>query len=227
MRRLIILLSLFSVSVALADSTPVMFSLLTPVQAPSRHNDVGGFRLSLLYGDCEDFAGLDIGVASRTRGEFKGLAIGGVNIVEEDFGGLALGGVNCAAGRMTGGQLGLINWNGNDSTEWKDVTIGAQIGILNYAEDFCGFQDGLFNISGGRVAGLQDGLLNFTHDFSGVQCGFYFIFGVNIASGAVSGCQIGLVNYADTMERGCQIGIVNIIAHNGWCPILPIVNGSF
>ena len=42
-----------------ADTTPVMVSLVTPVQAPSRSYDVTGLRLSFIYGECQDFTGLD------------------------------------------------------------------------------------------------------------------------------------------------------------------------
>ena len=65
----------------LADTTPVMVSLVTPVQAPSRNYDVTGLRLSLIYGECQDFTGLDIGVIDNTRKDFTGLAIGGINCV--------------------------------------------------------------------------------------------------------------------------------------------------
>ena len=47
------------------------------------------------------------------------------------------------------------------------------------------------------------------------------------ASGSVRGCQLGLVNYAEEMEKGLQVGIVNIISRGGWAPVLPIVNGCF
>ena len=48
-----------------------------------------------------------------------------------------------------------------------------------------------------------------------------------VAVGSVSGCQIGIVNYAGRMDSGAQIGLVNIIAHGGFSPVLPIVNGGF
>ena len=48
-----------------ADTTPVMVSLVTPVQAPSRDYDVTGFRLSLIYGECQEFIGLDIGIVEQ------------------------------------------------------------------------------------------------------------------------------------------------------------------
>ena len=196
----------------LAETTPVMVSLVTPVQAPSRSYDVTGLRLSLIYGECQDFTGLDIGIIDNTR---------------KDFTGLAIGGVNCIGDRFYGAQVGLVNWNGNGDTAWERRSVGAQVGILNYADTFCGLQDGLVNVSGASFMGLQSSLVNCAHDMYGLQCGYYFIFGVNAAGGTLRGCQIGLVNYANRVDRGCQIGLVNIISHNGWVPVLPIINGSF
>ena len=212
MKRVVSVMALLAASLTYAETTPVMLSLVTPLQVPSEDYDVKGLRLSLIYGDCANFTGLDIGVANRTRGEYTGLAIGGVNIAE---------------GRLHGGQVGLINWDGNSATSWENRSIGAQVGIFNHADMFCGLQDGVFNLSEGEFSGLQTSFLNCTRDLRGVQCGWYFLLGVNIANGTVHGCQVGLVNYAETMESGCQIGFINIISHNGWTPVFPIVNGSF
>lgn len=208
-----------------AEWTPVMVSLVTPVQVPLRNYDVTGFRLSLLYGDCHDFTGLDIGVAQRTADDFAGLGIGGVNI---------------AGGQLYGGQVGLVNWNSNGKTPWEERSIGAQIGVINSSAVFCGLQEGLINFSAdlftgiqsglfnrsGSLTGWQCGLINTSDNLFGLQCGPLIVFGVNTAS-VVNGCQIGLVNYANTMENGVQIGLVNIIARNGWAPVLPLVNGGF
>lgn len=196
---------------AYSDSTPVMVSLVTPVQAPSRHNDVRGVRLSLIYGECEDFRGLDIGIANNTRGSFKGLAIGGANIVDS---------------RMLGGQIGLVNWNGYDERAWGGRSTGAQFGILNMADSFCGLQDGFANFANDSFAGLQTSFFNVSGDLYGAQIGYYFIFGVNI-TGEFRGCQVGLVNYAESVDCGLQIGLVNIIGRNGWARVLPFVNGRF
>ena len=212
MRKIIPIACMMFAGVLAADTTPVMVSLVTPVQAPSRSYDMTGFRLSLIYGECQDFTGLDIGVIDNTRKDFTGLAIGGLNFAGE---------------RLYGAQVGLVNWNGNGDTAWERRSVGAQFGILNYADAFCGWQGGYINISGTSFTGLQSSLINCAHNMSGLQCGSYLILGVNVASGAVRGCQIGLVNYANTMERGCQIGFVNIISRNGWLPFLPIVNGGF
>lgn len=53
-----------------------------------------------------------------------------------------------------------------------------------------------------------------------------FTAAANCSRPIVRGCQIGLVNYANRLDRGCQIGLINIISHNGWLPVLPIINGS-
>jgi len=212
MKRLIVAAVVAAAGFAFADSTPVMVSLLTPVQAPSSDYDVAGLRLSLIYGQCERFKGIDIGIANRADRDYTGLGIGGANI---------------AGGKLIGGQVGLVNWNGADTRDWAEMSKGAQIGLVNYAGTFCGLQDGVVNISDEMFTGMQSGLLNFSGDFNGFACGFYFLVGANFASGTVSGLQVGLVNYAAKMNGGIQIGLVNIVGEGGWMPVFPIVNGDF
>lgn len=212
MKKLVVAAFIAIAGAAFADSTPVMGSLITPVQLPSSDYDVTGLRLSLIYGQCNSFTGLDLGIANRSTGDFLGIGLGGANIVEK---------------RVVGGHLGLVNWNGSSVSEWTSVSKGAQIGIVNYAGAFCGLQDGFLNISDNVFTGLEVGLLNFANDINGVQCGGYLIFGANFASGTLSGLQIGLVNYAAKMDGGLQIGIVNIISEGGWMPVFPILNGDF
>ena len=60
MKKLVLAACVVAAAVSFAESTPVMLSLFTPVQIPSSEYDVTGFRLSLLYGDCKNFKGLDI-----------------------------------------------------------------------------------------------------------------------------------------------------------------------
>lgn len=194
------------------ESEPVMLSLLSPIEWPSPQSDVCGFRFSLLYGECRDFTGLDIGLVGRATDGFAGLSIGGVNIVSR---------------RLAGLQLGLINWNSNDEVLPGRRSIGVQYGVVNYAETLFGLQDGWANLSSGTLTGVQYGFFNCAADVSGLQCGCLLVLGVNIAGGSVSGCQIGIVNYADKMGAGLQIGLLNIILHNGFFPVLPIFNGSF
>ena len=212
MKKLFALVVLFVSCTVFAETTPVMLSLVTPVQWPDKDYEVKGLRLSLIYGESRDFKGLDIGLINRTVGDFSGLAIGGGNIADRTVHGL---------------QLGLVNWNGNSRVAWGRRSIGAQIGIVNFSDTFCGLQDGCVNISGNKVTGVQCGYFNCANDLDGLQCGAWLILGVNMAYGNVTGCQIGIVNYANTMVKGLQIGLVNVIANNGWMPVLPIINGNF
>ena len=107
------------------ESSPVMLSLLNPVQWPSSQSDVGGFRLSLVYGQCDDFAGLDVGLVGCATGDFRGLAVGGANIVSR---------------RLVGLQVGLVNWNSNGDESSTRRSIGVQYGLLNYADSLLGLQ---------------------------------------------------------------------------------------
>jgi len=75
---------LMMAGVLFADTTPVMVSLVTPVQAPSCDYDVTGLRLSLIYGECQEFTGLDIGLVNYANMVEGGLQIGIVNIVEQN-----------------------------------------------------------------------------------------------------------------------------------------------
>ena len=228
MKRILSTICLLAAGVALADWTPVMLSLVTPVQAPSCDYGVKGFRLSLLYGDCTDFAGLDISVLGHVDQDFTGVGIGAVNIVDE---------------RMYGGQVGVVNWNGNDKRLWEQRSMGAQIGLVNYSGSFCGLQDGVINVADNTFVGLQTALLgNFADDFRGMQTGWYILSGTNSTKGEMNGCQIlaicnvagemnglqiGFINAAERMRAGLQIGLINIICNNGWFSVLPIVNGHF
>ena len=177
MKKLVLSVVLAAAGAVFAETTPAMVSLVTPVQAPSSDVDVAGIRFSLIYGECGGFKGLDLGIANRTRGEFTGVGIGGANIAD---------------GAFCGGHIGLVNWNENASRDWDRVSKGCQIGLLNRAGSFCGLQDGVVNVTDGRFTGLQGAFLNFTQDLYGCQCGFYVFLGVNVASGSVRGCQLGL-----------------------------------
>ena len=192
---------------AVAETTPVMVSLVTPAQAPSSDFDVEGFRLSLIYGQCGKFTGLDIGVA---------------NVALDDFTGVGIGGVNVTFGSMNGAQIGVVNWQDDLADSWDARSKGAQVGILNCAASFCGVQVGALNVSSRAIYGVQDAYVNFARDVRGLQAAY-----LNVATGGFKGLQFGLINYVGTMESGLQVGIVNVISGNGWFPVLPIVNGGF
>lgn len=123
-----------------ADDTPmspVMLSLLTPVQGPPPDWDVKGLRVNLLYGRCRNLHGLDLGLVNHTTGQSLGLGVGLVNYVEKNFTGLQVGAVNIGD-RVKALQVGLFN-------EADDMS-GLQIGLINHTRLMRGVQIGLINV---------------------------------------------------------------------------------
>jgi len=97
--------------------------------------------------------------------------------------------------------LGFINGSVGDS-------VGASLGLLNYAENYTGLHLGFINYASGQ--------------FGGVQCGWLMGFGGINYAGQLTGLQLGLVNYAETAENGIQIGIINIMNSTaGWFDNFP------
>jgi len=134
--------------------TPFMLSLVSPLQVPPRSFDVGGFRLSIIYGECVNFDGLDIGLVGRAVGHGNGLFINGLaTIVDGDSLGWQISGVaNYVKGNFSGLQIAPVNYctagqsfqfgfyNGADHIE------GFQLGVINMTRTMIGMQIGLFNI---------------------------------------------------------------------------------
>jgi len=132
--------------------TPVMLSFVSPLQVPPRDFDVGGFRLSLIYGECVNFDGLDVGLVGRAIGHGNGLFINGLaTIVDGDSLGLQVGLVNYVKGNFAGLQVGAVNY----------CTAGQafQFGVYNGADHIEGFQCGVINMTRTMI-GLQIGLIN-------------------------------------------------------------------
>jgi hypothetical protein len=140
-------------------TTPFMFSLATPLQVPPSTWDVAGLRINLLYGECQNFAGLDIsGLVGRARGRADGLllalvanvangdgtalAIAPVNYVEGSYAGLQIGAVNVASARPNAEaeawQIGVFNH--------ANFLRGCQIGVINHVDKMIGVQIGVINI---------------------------------------------------------------------------------
>lgn len=211
MKKTALLAAMMTAGTILAETTPAMISLVTPVQFPSAEYDVKGLRFDLIYGVSRNFTGLDLGIANHTRGDFAGVALGGFNLTD---------------GRIRGGQLAIVNWNDNGARNWENNSFGVQWGLLNNADTFCGWQSGVISISGDEFTGLQAAFLNVAKDLRGVQLGCYFLCGVNVAD-TLDGVQAGIVNYAEHVKGGCQIGLVNIIKQGGWMPVFPFLNGNF
>jgi len=131
----------------------VQLAAWAPGQLPTSANTtIWGLRGSIFYGDCQRFAGLDLGLAGRVRERAYGLQVNGIlnlvnsasgcqvgfaNFAENEFYGLQVGAWNHAA-YGAGTQLGLVNTAGSFA--------GVQLGLFNWADDLDGVQIGLANV---------------------------------------------------------------------------------
>lgn len=138
--------------------TPVMLSFASPLQVTGPESYVGGLRLSVIYGECRDFHGLDIAaIAARTKGDAVGIQLAGVaNVVNGDGRGLQIGSVNYVEGSYEGMQIGAVNYAANRPDARAQVF---QIGVYNGSDFIKGCQIGVINISRDMI-GLQIGLIN-------------------------------------------------------------------
>jgi hypothetical protein len=138
-------------------TTPFMLSLATPLQVPPADWDVKGLRLSLIYGECVNFDGLDIGLFGWATGHGNGLFINGLaTVIDGNSAGLQVAPVNVVDGGFAGLQIGAANYAGYlPGAESK----GWQIGVFNGASVFKGFQLGVINYTE-MMQGIQIGVLN-------------------------------------------------------------------
>ena len=130
---------------------PFMFSIITPIQLPSSDFDVGGLRLSLLYGRCCNFDGLDIGIVGVADNHANGWLINVVSVANGDGLGLNTGAVNYFSGDFKGLQIGAANW--------IDSGDMFQFGVYNGGYDVQGLQVGVINTAN-KMQGIQIGLVN-------------------------------------------------------------------
>jgi hypothetical protein len=172
-----------------------MLSLFSQGQLPSPAYSIYGGRLSLIYGDCHELHGLDLGMAGQTRESLYGLQVNGLwSGVGADLYGAQFALANTIDRYAYGFQSGAFNLSSD--------AYGCQLSAINLSDDVNGAQLGLFNVSK-DIYGCQLGAVNVAKDVYGCQ-----ISAVNVAK-TVCGCQLGAVNVARKLY-GCQIGVVNI-----------------
>ncbi len=136
--------------------TPFMLSFVTPLQGPPRDFDVGGLRISGIYGECRDFDGLDLGFVGRATGHGNGLQSCAVNLVDGDGVGLQANWlVGFVKGEYAGFQVGTVNYAAKAQA--------LQIGFYNGSEYIQGLQIGVINITR-QMIGMQIGLVNVVQD---------------------------------------------------------------
>jgi hypothetical protein len=159
-----------------------------------------------------------------------------VNSVNEQFKFPLVGFVNIARGNGNFPQIGLVNWTKNDFISLQSSFFnkiggdlaGVQVGFLNTVRgDTRGLQCGFVNTTGNSVKGAQIGFVNSAagEQVRGAQAGFINtaandlngaqISLVNVA-GQLSGLQLGLFNYVDTVRGGAPVGLVSIVRNGGY-----------
>jgi hypothetical protein len=150
------------------------FGGLTQLGALNRADEsfAGGLQIGAYNGTSERFAGVaQVGAMSQSRGKFAGLAqVGLLAATAEKFTGLLQAGVFAKATEATSAQVGGLAWvEKGEGLQLGLVTIseqstdGAQLGIVNTAEQVRGVQIGIVNLAG-RLRGLQIGLVNHAED---------------------------------------------------------------
>lgn len=143
MKKLLTALMILAAAATLKAGTDgyVMLSVFSPGQIPIAATSLDGVRLNLLYGECQNLNGLDVGVVGRVRENVNGLQVGAVNAVGADVAGVQLGLVNLVEADFAGFQCAL--WN-----EVGAAATGFQLGLVNRATVLEGLQVGLVNFIG-------------------------------------------------------------------------------
>jgi hypothetical protein len=162
--------SAISSPLALADSSPVMFSSLNGFNTPDS-NAVGGVRLAVLHGKVAEVKGVDfplLGMSetNNTTGVNFGLLLGASKVNNE----------------MKGVSLGLFNWNTGSAT-------GLNMGAVNITNNVKGLNLATVNYSEGHT--VADVAFASISESSNFQLGFF-----NMTDN-IDGIQIGLINCAD------------------------------
>ncbi|MBD1576839.1 MULTISPECIES: VC2662 family protein [Vibrio] len=178
-----VLTSVFAVTGAHADTTPVMFSSIKHFNAPAK-NEVKGVRVSALHGQVDKVTGLDVSILgmSQTKdtvGVNIGLFFGG-NRVTNSMTGASFGLFNIHDGDDLGANLSLVNITNN--------VRGANVSFVNYSEGNTMVDVGAASISDAST--VQVGIFNMTKKIEGVQIGL-----INCAENGFFPC-FPIVNFA-------------------------------
>ncbi len=168
----------------------------------------GIYNVNFKSADGLQIAGIvNYATKSTITGQFAGI----VNSVIDSVNGVqAAGIVNFALGVENGAQIaGIVNSSlGN--------TQGGQIaGIANLSNGTTngGQIAGIANVSSDSLQGAQiAGITN----VCGAQTKGAQISGIANVTKSLNGFQLGLINYADSLEKGLPIGFLSIVRKNGY-----------
>ena len=211
MKKILIaaVIALAAVSLRAEADGYIMLSVCSPGELPGPSSIIHGGRLSLIYGECRELYGLDIGVSGYVHERMDGMQVGLVfnyvdsasgaqfgfaNVVDHEFYGLQDGAWN-HAGFVAGVQRGVVNTAGYvDGSQFSSV--------INWAGELYGYQASAWWNHVIVGAGMQHGFVN--------------------TAGYFAGFQLGLLNWANDLD-GLQIGLVNVVA-NQPVSVLPFIN---
>lgn len=220
MRKILVATSVLLAAISLRAGMDgyLMLSVFSPGQLPSPAYSVYGGRLSLIYGDCQELYGLDVGVAGAVQESAYGIQVNAVwNGVDVDMSGAQIALLNTVSANAFGLQAGILDISGEMTgcqlglLDFSDDCYGAQLGLFAKSRDLHGFQLALLDMAD-DVKGCQLGVFNAADDFRGCQLGVF-----NVAD-ASAGCQLGVFNAADEF-RGCQLGVLNVAEKLYGCQI--------
>jgi hypothetical protein len=147
------------------DPAAFQLSLWDSVQVVDRTRSIHGLRLTLPYGRNWDVQGVDIGIVNRIEHDFEGAQFSVAGLVDGDMKGLQYNWlVSSVGGEAEGAQFAVVNTVG--------ALHGAQCGAVNYARDGArGAGFGIVNVYGGQSVGAELGLVNYARRIEGVQFG--------------------------------------------------------
>lgn len=161
MRAILVVLLLCLATPAVAD---VPFQFAAPnLRAPDDPH-VNGIRFTVIRGRNESVRGADFGLisVSETTNLTGFSAVMGVGKLNGNLSGLATGAVNLHSGRDRGVNAAFFN-------QVHAVESGANIGIVNVADDYTMVDVGGVNVSDSSM--VQVGLVNVTKRIKAVQIG--------------------------------------------------------
>ena len=164
------------------------------------------FSLNLLIGYEHSLDGAEFGgLYNINRYDVKGAQFGGLaNTLGGNLKGAQFSGII----NTVGGSVNGFQYSGIMNVTLEEVQGGQVSGHLNIADSIHGAQiSGLINISKRGVKGAQvAGIGNWAKDVEGAQ-----VSGIINRAKHVKGTQIGLINFADSIENGVAVGLINFV----------------
>ncbi|MCI4667293.1 MAG: hypothetical protein MRZ79_03965 [Bacteroidia bacterium] len=193
---------------------PFQISLIHPISTSGLKS--GQFNHAISFNMIAGYSGGLTGI------EFGGFA----NIIRYDMYGAQFAGFANIVGRSSKGfqAAGFMNVSGKEMTGAQFAGFANISGSDANGTQFAGFANissrnsrglkvaGFANIASGNVKGAQiAGFANFAPgNFKGIQMAGF----LNVAK-KMNGLQIGVVNYADSIDRGMMIGLFNFARRGG------------